>query len=337
MSTMQRFFDYPVSLWSYFRQVDVRLSNQNVPEPVPANVNPQITDLSGVRAVFWDVYGTLCGVSVGDLQRTLEYDDRLAQAAGAVIKEFQLIPALTQLYPDRSADIALRDRYLELIAESHERSRAVGIECPEVVIEQIWQWILEDCRRVGYESGFNEPLLDTAYRAAYFFDASIQHNYLYPGIADCLSKLSEAHLVQGIISNAQFYTPIQLRRLLREELHRDRVELEDFFDESLVFFSYELGYSKPNQGAFQKAIDILQQQRIKPEEIVYIGNDMLNDVWAAARAGWRTILFAVDATQTTLRSDEPNCTQLQPDAIVTKAESLMDMFAITRGRPERAR
>ena len=323
---MRRFFDYSVSLWSYFRQLDVRLSNKIVPEPVPADVNPQITDLSGVRAVFWDVYGTLCGVSVGDLQRTLEYGDRLAQTAGAAIEEFQLAPALTQLYPDRSANIALRDRYLQFIAESHERSRTAGIEYPEVVIEQIWQWILEDCRQVGYVSGFDEPLLDTAYRAAYFFDASIQHNYLYPGIADCLTKLSEMHLVQGIISNAQFYTPIQLRRLLREELHRDSVELEDFFDASLVFFSYELGYSKPNPGAFQKANRILVQQGIKPEQIVYIGNDMLNDVWSAAQAGWRTILLAADQTQTTMRDDEPICTQLQPDAVVTKAESIMEMF-----------
>ena len=329
---MQRFFDYPVSLSSYFQQVDVRLSNKNVPQPVPADVNPQIADLSDARAVFWDVYGTLCGVSVGDLQRTLEYENRLTQAAGAVIEEFQLAPALTQLYPDRLADIALRDRYLELIAESHERSRAAGIECPEVVIEQIWLWILEHCRQAGYETGYDEPLLDTAYRAAYFFDASIQYNYLYPGIADCLTKLSEAHLVQGIISNAQFYTPIQLRRLLREALQRDNVELEDFFDESLVFFSYELGYSKPNQGAFQKANRVLAQRGIKPEEVVYIGNDMLNDVWAAARAGWRTILFAVDESQTTLRSDEPNCTQVQPDAVVTNAESLLEMFGINQSK-----
>jgi len=285
-----------------------------------------MADLSGVRAVFWDVYGTLCGVSVGDLQQTLEYGDRLAQAAGAAIEEFGLAPALTQLYPDRSADIALRDRYLELIAESHERSRGTGIEYPEVVIEQIWQWILADCRQVGYETGYDEPLLDTAYRSAFFFDASIQHNYLYPGIADCLTKLSEAHLVQGIISNAQFYTPIQLRRLLREELQRDNIELEDFFDASLVFFSYELGYSKPNPGAFQKANRILEQQGVKPAEIVYIGNDMLNDVWAAAQAGWQTIFFAADQTQTMLRNDEPNCTQLQPDAVVTKAESIIQML-----------
>ena len=326
MATMQRFFDYPVSLWSYFRQVDERLSKKNAPRPVPADINPQPADLSGVRAVLWDVYGTLSGVSVGDLQRTLEYEDQLAQAAGAVIEEFGLAPSLKQLYPERPEPIALRDRYLQLITESHERSRAAGIEYPEVLIEQIWQWILEDCLQVGYESGYNEALLDTAYRAAYFYDASIQNNYLYPGIADCLARLSDADRVQGIISNAQFYTPIQLRRLLREALHRDDVELEDFFEESLVFFSYELGYSKPNPGAFRKAIDILSQRGIKPKEIVYIGNDMLNDVWAAAQAGWRTILFAADGTQTTLRKDEPNCIHLQPDAIITKVDSLSDLF-----------
>lgn len=339
MAIMRRFFEYPEHLESYFRKVDIRFSPKTVPQPVPADVSPQLADFSGVRAVFWDVYGTLFGVSVGDLQQTLEYEDRLAQAAGMVIEEFGLALPLTQLYPDRSAHIALRDRYLQLIAESHERSRTAGIEYPEVVIEIIWKSILEDCQHLGYETGLEEPVLDTAYRIAYYFDASIQHNYLYPGIAQCLTELAKANLTQGIISNAQFYTPIQLRRLLREELRRDDVELEEFFDESLVCFSYELGYSKPNPGAFQNANAILAKRGIQPEQIVYIGNDMLNDIWAAAQAGWRTLLLAVDESQTVLRENEPKCDTLRPDAIVTQTESLIEIFTQphthSRTRPRR--
>lgn len=333
MASMRRFFDYPEHLGTYFREVDIRFSQKNVPQPASADLNPKIVDLSDIRAVFWDVYGTLFGVSLGDLERTLEYTDRLTQAADTVIEEFRLATSLNRLYPDQSANIALRDQYLQRIADSHERSRTAGIEFPEVVIENIWQSILDQCRQVGYQTGFDEPIRDTAYRIAYCFDASIQHNYLYPGIDRCLTRLSQTNRTQGIISNAQFYTPIQLRRVLRKELQRDNLELEEFFDESLVFFSYELGYSKPNPGAFQKANRILGRQGIEPEQIAYIGNDMLNDIWAAAQAGWKTILFAADKTQTTLRENQPKCGALEADAIVTQAESLIEMFISPHTNP----
>jgi len=75
-------------------------------------------------------------------------------------------------------------------------------------------------------------------------------------------------------------------------------------------------------------MEILHQRGIKPEETVYLGNDMLNDVWAAARAGWRTVLFAVDKTQTTFRENEPQCEELKPDAIVINAQSLFTLFKI---------
>lgn len=194
------------------------------------------------------------------------------------------------------------------------------------MIENIWQKILQNCLDVGYQPTVSEPPLDTAYRWAYFFDAVLQQNYLYSGIDSVLETLRQGGIIQGIISNAQFYTPIQLRRLLRTAWNRNDWEPEEIFAAALVLFSYELGYSKPNPGAFFKAIDILSQQGIRPEEILYLGNDMLNDVWAASGCGMRTLLFAVDETQTFLRENDERCRDLRPDGIVTEARQIIELI-----------
>lgn len=323
---MERFFDYPVSLWSYFHDVDRRSSNPAIVTPTPYPIDSYDGDLSNVRAVLWDVYGTLCGVGLGDLEKSLQDHEKLQNAAAVTIKEFCLDSILKRLYPHQLPAPALCARYLQLIDESHQRSQAAGIEYPEVVIESIWKTILEDCIRAGYQSPYQEESLETAYRLAYFFDVNLQKTYLYDGVMECLLALKQVHIVQGIISNAQFYTPLHLRRLMRSAQKRDDFDLDEIFSDSLVLFSYELGCSKPNPKGFNQALDVLSTMGITPTETLYIGNDMLNDVWAAAQFGLRTVLFAVDIGQTTLRQDDPRCAQLRPDALVTHAAHIPDLI-----------
>jgi putative hydrolase of the HAD superfamily len=323
---MERFFDYPASLWAYFHDVDRRFTESGNISPKPCPVDTYGDNLGNVRAVLWDVYGTLCGVGLGDLEKSLQDLQRLQIAAQATINEFSLEPALTQLYPQQSPAQALRDRYLQLIDESHQRSLLAGVEYPEVVIENIWENILHDCCRAGYQPPCPEESIYTAYRWAYFFDVSIQKTYFYPGIMECLLALKQAGIVQGIISNAQFYTPLHLRRLFRIAQKQDNFALEDIFTDTLVFFSYELGCSKPNPKAFIQALDVLDTMGFAPRDILYIGNDMLNDIWTAAQYKLRTALFAADSTQTNLRPDAPCCAQLKPDAIVTDPASIPQLI-----------
>ncbi|MCP4711652.1 MAG: HAD hydrolase-like protein [Planctomycetes bacterium] len=323
---MKRFFDYSPGVWAYFQHVDRRLSQDQTPQVVPAVSEWKKCDFGGIRAVLWDVYGTIFGVEVGDLERSCLVKEPIEAAAAATIHEFSLGESLGELYGNMPAAIALASGYLELIGESHRRSKGEGVEYPEVVIEEIWRMILLDCHKVGYRQVESEVVLDTAYRMAYFFDASLQRNFLYEGVEKVLSDLKEAGIKQGVISNAQFYTPIQMRRLLRKQLDREDLELDEFFDEPLMLFSYELGFSKPNPGAFIRAIDILGRQGIRAEEILYVGNDMLNDVWGAMQHGMKTVLFAVDRAQTVWRREDARCRDLSADGEVYRAEQIIELI-----------
>lgn len=330
MPFQQRYFAYGPDLWEFFRRVDRRFAGPAVGPVVPADVEPLYADLGSVRAMLWDVYGTLCGIEPSDpadASNADHFEGRRRRAAGLTIEQFDLGPALRALRADQPAEDTLCDLYQRRIEESHQRARAAGIEYPEVRIEQIWDSILDTCRSAGARLSPDESPQNRAYQTAYFFDAAFQRNFLYPDIAECLAAIRRSGRFQGIISNAQFYTPLVLRRLLRQHCGNDNLGLEAFFDEPLVCFSYEAGFSKPNPRAFERALAALAQRAIPPEQVLYIGNDMLNDIWAASQSGMRTLLFAADRTQTVLRVEDESCRQLQPDAIATDARQIMEMVS----------
>jgi len=298
---MNSFFDEPQELTAFFRETEAAFAPKTPLDPKPANIPTRLNPLKNIRVILWDIYGTLCGAKIGDLQDALAQRDAHVTPALAVINKFSL-----QISAENLVDL-----YHDLIAQSHRKSHDQGVEYPEVHIDKIWQQILKHCHA--------NTSVHLAYQVAYYYDCAFQGMQLYPMIADCLSTLRDRGFIQGIISNAQFYTPIRLKRLLGQDLG-------DIFTESLVYFSYELGYSKPNPLAFQRAIETLQPQNITPDQILFIGNDMLNDVATAQESGFRTMLFAGDESQTKLRADVERCRNVEPDAIVTHANQICGLL-----------
>jgi putative hydrolase of the HAD superfamily len=51
--------------------------------------------------------------------------------------------------------------------------------------------------------------------------------------------------------------------------------------------------------------------------VLYIGNDIRNDIWPADRLGCRTALFAGDARSLRLREDDERLSDVKPDRVVT--------------------
>jgi putative hydrolase of the HAD superfamily len=310
---MSRFLNFSPTFFEFFLEIDSFFCDLTLFEPKPAKISSRLEPIADIRVILWDIYGTLCGAKVGDLQDSLAQRNAHLAPAQGVIEKFSLGDSLKILGGscDQSSQEILVDLFHDQIAQSHRRSEGLGIEYPEVEINKIWEQILERCRDAGYQ-----PSLDSlAYKIAYYYDCAFQNMRLYPKIGDCLETLKERGLIQGIISNAQFYTPLRLQRLLRGDL-------TDFFTEELVFFSYELGCSKPNPLAFRRAIDALKAYNVAPEQVLFIGNDMLNDMAAAQEHGFKTMLFAADETQTKLREDVDRCRHVRPDAIVTHANQI---------------
>jgi putative hydrolase of the HAD superfamily len=72
---------------------------------------------------------------------------------------------------------------------------------------------------------------------------------------------------------------------------------------------------------------VLCRRGIRHDEVLYVGNDMLNDIMPANSVGFRTALFAGDARSLRLREDEPSVRGSTPDLVVT---DLLDLVRCLR-------
>ena len=283
-----------------FSVADILRAHAKPLEPLPTGTEPVLRRLDGVRAVLFDVYGTLFVSGCGDVGT--EAVSGRAEAAEASLAAVELTTPASGEEVVRVHDATIR--------RHHERVRAKGIEFPEVDIVQIWREV------VGELSSGTEPAVDPigfdAARLAVEYEARVNPSWPMPGMVECLQSLQAAGMQLGLVSNAQFYT----QHLFPALVGRSVDELG--FDQELLLFSFQHGQAKPGDHLYRQAADRLARRGIRPDEVLYVGNDMLKDVLPASRAGFHTALFAGDARSFRRRQDDPRVGAIEPDLVVTE-------------------
>lgn len=145
--------------------------------------------------------------------------------------------------------------------------------------------------------------------------------YPMPGMKEVLMEIKKMGLPIGIVSNAQFYTPIIMNYFLTGEFSTN--QNIDLFDEDLSVYSYKELRAKPDTALFDKFIPVLNNKyNIEPSETIFVGNDMLKDVYTATKAGLRTVLFAGDERSLRLREDDERVKGMFPDFIINDLKQL---------------
>lgn len=273
-----------------------------------------VRKVPGIRAVCFDVYGTLLiSAAGGEPADSPERVPSLVAALRAVGMEVLVPEALPKVLADLDS----------AIVGEHNRCRQEGIEYPEVEIRTIWRGVLEGAVRAGILTGPVHGWCVERFCMEYEF--RIHPVCPMPGAVALLDTLRRAGLRLGLISNAQFYTHSALYAALGGE-----VWVRELFRGPLVF-SYALGEAKPGRRLFRTALTAMEGWGIGPEAVLYVGNDMLNDVWAASRVGMRTCLFAGDKRSLRLRSEDPRCAGLQPDATVCRMGEIAEILDLAEG------
>ncbi|OPL15228.1 MAG: hypothetical protein AVO39_02185 [delta proteobacterium MLS_D] len=265
-------------------------------KPVAASLPPKGSPVKPVRAVLFDVYGTLLISRAGDI-------------GGAQSEAASRIDEIAELCRGYGLTIEaglLLERFFRNIEAEKKRLSDQGVEFPEVLIEEIWMRVLDIKDR------------DLARLFALEFELTVNPVYPMPGLAKLLDGLRNRGLEMGIISNAQFYTPF----LFSAHLGRDLEGLG--FRKDLLFFSYNLGFGKPGGAAFETAALNLEKTGVRREETLFLGNDMLKDILPARAAGFQTVLFAGDSRSLNLREDDDRCGAVKPDMIITDLAQLLD-------------
>lgn len=252
--------------------------------------------LFDVRAVIFDVYGTLVNYWRPGIENTEMRAVFFKEAFRKVADRFGFKPFLLEMDPEADPEKTLYDLYHGLIALSHEKSVKDDVEFPEVKIEDVWGLILLMFKRRGYDPKefLPENPSDLARYCAFCYNFYSLGRGLYPNVVDTLATLKKTNIVLGILSNAQFYTPMDLTLFVREQSGGVLDDYNELFNPDLTFYSYEYGVAKPNVLLFRKLYETLYEYHILPEQTVFAGNDLVLDIEPAAKAGMRTALFTGD-------------------------------------------
>jgi putative hydrolase of the HAD superfamily len=98
------------------------------------------------------------------------------------------------------------------------------------------------------------------------------------GAPEVLSWFKSQGLKIGLISNSSFPTEFHLEEL-------EEYGLKKYFDH--LIFSHDYGLRKPHPGMFQEALKVLE---LKPEDSVFVGDRLREDVGGAQGLGIKAIL-----------------------------------------------
>jgi putative hydrolase of the HAD superfamily len=272
--------------------------------PEPTGVDARLSVLDGIRAVLFDVYGTLLISASGEVGTATD------EGRGTALSQAFAAVGLA-LHGDLQYGVQC---WLDAIHDAHAQSKKEGVEYPEVDIVPIWSKCLQ---RLAEEKLLDGDVEDVDLRElAVQYEVRVNPTWPMPGLRSCLLELRRRQMLLGIISNAQFFTLELFPALLGKTLH----DLE--FSDDLQFYSYRSLQAKPGLPLYQLAAEAISARGLRPSDVLYIGNDMLNDVLGANRVGFRTALFAGDARSLRWREGDERVAGLRPDLVVTNLEQV---------------
>lgn len=264
-------------------------------ECLDTGVEPQLQFLPDIQCVLFDIYGTLMISGSGDIGVNQELGKTESLSAAL---------AATGIESKMDAD-ELLNKFYAAIQDSHKCSREMGNEFPEVEIVKIWESAISDLKVTTTDLS----------RLAVEFETRVNPVWPMPGLAGALKAIRQTKDL-GIISNAQFFTPLLFAALT------DRTMVEWGFDQSLQLFSCDRAVAKPGRQLYQIAAETLAKRSILPDNVLYVGNDMLNDIVPAQHTGFKTCLFAGDQRSLRWRSGDQRVDGIEPEIIVTNLNQL---------------
>ena len=204
-----------------------------------------------IKAIFFDLYGTLIDI------RTDEQDPWV----------YAILSRYLQYHLVQVGAEELKEVYFGEIEQQFRKSREVY---PEVDVYKIFSIIMNKYGNGWYPKSV---IVDTV---MLFRSLTIRQFGLFPHLFETLIQLEGEYKI-AIISDAQW---------VFAEPEMEMLSLDRFFQHKVLSSHY--GYKKPDVRLFQTA---MKKLRVKPEESLYIGDNLRKDLVGAKKTGMRFIYF----------------------------------------------
>jgi hypothetical protein len=314
----------PLSLEQYASYLDSRsdLSWPAPPQATPVKARPHLTRLP-VRAVMWNVYGTLLAIPHGELLFEHPNDFIMSNALDKTIQEFKMWGSMSRK-PGQPSEY-LQTIYSQIVDE--HRALAGGVERhPEVCSERVWEAILKRLMQKDYQfdAGFFGSLNEYSRKVAYFFHASLQGTACYEGAARALSHVRRSGLEQGLLGEGQCFTTVQLERGLTAQ--DEEADPEELLSNGLTILSWAALARKPSDRLFRQALEALSSRGIGPSEVLHVGSRLQQDLVPARRLGMKTALFAGDRTSLQATAEQLKEPASRPDVLLTQLDQIVEVI-----------
>ncbi len=277
------------------------------------NIDKNLTISSSIKAVIFDVYGTmlfLCHPKGTNCTEKIILSSLQAANISFVknIKYEYLTNTILSLY-----DLNIK-KSQELIKSKN------NIRYPEINILKIWENIISELsekRMLIKQNNINIKKL------AFVYETLTNPVYADNDLFKLLCKVKQSDIELGILSNAQFYTS----SILNFHLYKGGKNPlnQRLFNKKLSIFSYEFMAAKPSFILFNTLKIRLAEYSILPQETLYVGNDILRDIAPAKKIGFKTALITGDKNSfvpnNLLRFSSKE--HLKPDYIINTLDSIL--------------
>jgi phosphoglycolate phosphatase-like HAD superfamily hydrolase len=303
----------PLTLEQYAAYLDSRGATWPAPPEIDRpKVKPHLVRLPQVRAVTWNVYGTLLAIGGGDLVFQHDNDFIMNVALDKTVQEFKMWASMSRK-PGQPAD------YMKVIydqALDEQRLAPPGERFPEVAADRVWESIIKKLFQKDYkfDANFYGSLNEYSRKVAFFFHASLQGTCCYPGAAAALRHVAANGLAQGFLADGQSFTAVQLQRGLAAQ---EPVNLDEAVPADLRALSFEVRGRKPSERLFRHSLAQLAKRGISPEQVLHVGSRVTRDIVFAKRLGMKTALFAGDRASLQATGEQMKEGPGRPDVLLS--------------------
>jgi FMN phosphatase YigB (HAD superfamily) len=313
-----------LTLDQYADFLDTRELTWPVPPPIePPKAKPHWKPLRDVRAVTWNLYGTLLHISTGEL--LFEHPNKFVMdvALEKTVQEFKMWGSMTRKAGQPSEYMA--KLYAQELAYT-KLAPSPGEKFPEIAAEKIWERLLKKLLQKEYkwDEGFFGSQSDYSRKIAYFFHTSLQGTDCYPDGMGVLEHIRGCGVRQGLIADGQCFTMTQLRRGLAQQ--GGSTTVDEFFPGSLRSLSFDVRGRKPSERLFRPVLEQLAKQGITPEQVLHVGSRIVQDIVPAKKLGMRTALFAGDAESVQATPEQLKDAATKPNILLTELKQLKDVI-----------
>ena len=296
------------------------------PQPEPAKATPYLKPLTDIKAVTWNVYGTLLRIADGELLFQHPQAIRMEVALDKTIHEFNMWNSMTRK-PGKPWEY-MQQKYQHVLDELQMASSGRKGEPVEVNSAKLWLKLLGmlDKKDYQYDTALYGDLDELSEKVAYFFHSSLQGVEAAPNALAALLALSSNGFRQALFADAQPFTIAQLVLALREQ---GKVPSPDnLFNSSLHTFSYLEGMRKPSRTLFLRAMDRFNKLGLEPGQVLYVSSRVHDDLAHAKSLGMRTALYAAEKLSLQAAPEDMKDPAMKPDRLLTDLAQVRELVGV---------